>query len=122
MLRRLIEKPDDDSTPVSGDYSDMLDEAIIGGEDCLSLVLEDSPDFKAILPSPRTSDSIDVTDLYDGFNYMLGFPDAASIAKFLFIGGDTWICYVGTSDTLFDPRCDEVNYDDPGANTDSTDN
>lgn len=113
MLRRLVFKPDDGSTPISGDFSGMDDEAIVGGANCLSIILEDSPDFNAILPSPRTSVSIDITDLYDGFNYLLGFPDGATIAKFLYLAGDTWLIYVGTSDTVFNPRCEPVDYDDP---------
>lgn len=111
FFRRLLFKPDDGSTPVPGDFSDASNYHFVAGGDCLHAILATEPEFMAVIPSPNSATPIDPTDIFDGFNYMIGFPLALSC--FMTIEGDVWGVYVGASDTPIPDVCGQVIYVDP---------
>lgn len=110
FLYRLVHKPDDGSTPIPGDFSAADSVLFIAGRYCLSVFLAEHPEFQPVIPSPNRHLAIDTLNLFDGFNYMIGFPPG--IATFMSIQGDIWTPYLGTSDSETDSACIEFIFGD----------
>lgn len=92
FLTRLVNKPE--TTDPFGDYSSANQEVFVLGTDAANLIVELEPSFTPTFP---TGQSYDMTDLYDGLSYMMGFT--TGVSRFLALTDTVWIPYIGATDT-----------------------
>lgn len=107
LLERLVYKPL--TTEPYGDYSGVQDEVFVLGQDTVNEILENNPEFTAVLPSSERG--YDLSDPYDCFEYLAGFVSA--IARFAAFDGGQWLIFVGETDSAIRDEPEDPPEDPP---------
>lgn len=92
FLTRLVNKSE--SLDPFGDYSSADQEVFVLGTEGADLIRKLEPSFEPVFP---TGQSYDMTDIYDGFSYMMGFT--TGVSRFLALTDTVWVPYIGATDT-----------------------
>ena len=92
MLKELVNKPL--LTEPYGDYSEASDDVFVMGERAARLIIDQESSFKPVIP---TGKGYDLSDIFDGFEYLKGFT--SGVARFLKLDGNTWTPYIAATDS-----------------------